>query len=280
MTLSGQHSTFKRSGLAALSDIASPEYQKLFALLEKEQELFLSKESSFRSPDYKWPRDPLHCWSRIWEYPYVYYHLRRAKETLRPEISQRVVDLGSGVTFFPFAVARLGYHVQCLDIDPICEHDLLCAASVVSHQPGKVEFFLVSNDYLPLGDKEIDIVYCISVLEHIANFELPIQEVARILKPGGLFILTIDLDLCGYMEIGVRRYQDMRRCLAAFFDLEQPEVTIHPMDMLVQYPFISWFRQVKFQVRQWARAFLGRTRHRTYPNLTVWGGVMRKRIYD
>src|SRR5262249_22624394 len=112
---------FDRGGLAAISDCRNPECQSLFDALAREQSGFLEKESQFRSPEYKWPRDPLRNWSRAWEYPYAYHHLRAFRERWSRPVNPVVVDVGSGVTFFPFSVARLGCDVMCTDIDPVCE---------------------------------------------------------------------------------------------------------------------------------------------------------------
>ena len=265
-----------RSGMAALSDMECPEYKKYFSLLEADQEYFLDKEQSFRSQEYKWPRDSLHCWSRIWEYPYVYYHLKNEKK-LGERTNIRVVDFGSGVTFFPFSVARLGCHVQCLDIDPICEKDLQRAALTVDHNPGKVTFSPIRNSRSSLKDSEADAVYCISVLEHIPDFELSLLEIVRILKPNGLFILTIDIDMCGYNDIGAKRYYEMRKLLDCYFSFQEIEVSTHPLDILTQYRNVSLLRQIKFQLKQQAKAILNKNHNSNYPNLAVWGGVMQKR---
>jgi hypothetical protein len=65
----GRTHPFDRSGLAALSDLQTEEWRELFTSLEDQQREFLAKEEAFRSADYPWPRDPLHTWSRVWEYP-------------------------------------------------------------------------------------------------------------------------------------------------------------------------------------------------------------------
>src|SRR5207302_5688920 len=112
---------FARSGLATLSDLKTPLWRELFDILEHQQADFLAYESLFRSPSYKWPSDALHNWSRVWEYPYVYENLKRwllVHNTCEPII---VADIGSGVTFFPFSIARLGCRSICSDIDPVCE---------------------------------------------------------------------------------------------------------------------------------------------------------------
>jgi len=223
---------FNRSGLAALSDFQTPEWRELFSLLEHEQTTFLAQESRFRSPVYKWPRDPLHNWSRVWEYPYVYHHVKCWCSKLRREGVPRVLDVGSGVTFFPFSVARLGYHVICADIDPVCEIDLSRAAQYVPHKPGRVDFRLITGATLPFSDEEADVMYCISVLEHIHTFENTISEMVRILKPGGLLLLTIDLDLKGNSEMGIEGYKLLTAKLQQSFDYLYPEVTTHPADLL------------------------------------------------
>ena len=73
-------SVFDRSGHTALSDLKTEEWERLFFILEKEQSTFLNKEKYFSSPEYKWTSAPLHTWSRIWEYPYVYHHLGAYKK--------------------------------------------------------------------------------------------------------------------------------------------------------------------------------------------------------
>lgn len=223
---------FNRSGLAVLSDLRTPEWGELFAILEKAQSSFLAHESEFRSPEYKWPRDPLHNWSRCWEYPYVYHHIRRWKAGLPNGRAPHVVDIGSGVTFFPFAVAQMGCNVSCCDIDLVCEKDMLRAACAVPHSPGRVGFRLVEGTYLPFEDEEVDAAYCISVIEHLSDFDTFLKEVRRILKPGGLFVVTFDLDLRGDHEIGPLKYRRLKDTIKELFSTREHEMTIHPVDLL------------------------------------------------
>jgi SAM-dependent methyltransferase len=217
---------FDRSGIAALTDLQAPEWRAVYSLLEKEQGEFLAKEEQFRSPEYKWPHDPLHTWSRVWEYPYVYHHLQKT------EVPLRVVDLGSGVTFFPFSVARLGYHVTCMDTDPIVSMDLPRAAKVTDQSPGQVNYRQCDDSHLPFADSEVNAVYCISVIEHIDRFEDTVDEITRILTPGGILLLTVDLDLRGGSQLGVSEYQRLMTMIRQHFDCVYPETTVHPADML------------------------------------------------
>jgi len=276
---------FNRSGLAALSDLETPEWKELFEYLEKEQNLFLKNEDQFRSPEYIWPRDPLHTWSRVWEYPYTYYHLKKKRKKLEGNLP-RVVDLGSGVTFFPFSVAKLGYGVTCVDTDPICQKDLLKAVELIDCKPGVVDFKISDGKFLSFKDEEVDIVYCISVLEHIPHLDKTIQEIARILKTGGLFLLTIDLDLRGDSEIGVKSYKKLNNTLQNYFNYLYPETMIHPADMLHSesgpygYKKLKGLSLVWFVIKQnIIKPILGkRPRIFNTPfHLTVKGFVLRKK---
>ncbi len=142
---------FDRSGQAALSDFETPAWRELFARLEQQQARFLKHGASFQSPEYPWPRDPLHNWSRCWEYPYAYYHLATFRRAWRESASPVVVDVGCGVTFFPFALATVGYDVRCNDVDPICRTDLERAIPLVGTAPGRVSFGLIEGDTAPDG---------------------------------------------------------------------------------------------------------------------------------
>jgi len=225
---------FNRSGLAALSDLECSEQRDIFSILEKEQHAFLDRESEFRSKEYKWPRGPLYNWSRVWEYPYVYYHLAANFTALLQNSRPIVADVGSGVTFFPFSLAKIGYRVVCGDIDRICERDLALASARVPHSPGTVEFRLIDDSNLLFLDSECDAVYCISVLEHIPDFEKKVTEIARILKPGGLCLLTCDINLRPDDGLQLDRdgFARLTSVIDKFFIRIQPERTIHPIDVL------------------------------------------------
>ncbi|MEB2309922.1 MAG: class I SAM-dependent methyltransferase [Candidatus Brocadiaceae bacterium] len=283
MNTKQKENVFNRSGLAALSDLKNLGYQNIFSLLEKEQDVFLIRESEFRSKEYKWPRDPLHTWSRVWEYPYVYYHMRKNLVHANSASLPKVVDLGSGVTFFPFIIASLGYEVICLDIDAVCSLDIERALSVLPQQQGKVNFRLIADYKLPLKSNEVDLVYSVSVMEHIHDFENTIEEVFRILKIGGLFILTIDLDLCGYLDIDLKRYYKLRECLFKYFDLIELETTVHPLDILHSQngPFplhkFSSLKKMIFHMKQQIKPLFGKRPFVALPNLAVWGGIFIKR---
>jgi SAM-dependent methyltransferase len=235
-TIRHERHPFDRGGLAALSDLDDPRYQELFSALEREQARFLGEERRFRSPEYKWPRDPLHCWSRVWEYPYAYHHLRQWRRSAqageRPPVA---VDVGTGVTFFPFAVAGLGYDVICTDVDPVCQRDLEEATKHVRHGPRAITSLLIDGSRLPVADGAASVVTCVSVLEHIPSFGDTIAEMARVLQRGGLLVLTIDLDLGGNAEIGVEKHAGLMTALSKEFVPAFPDITVHPADALYSW---------------------------------------------
>lgn len=277
---------FERCGLASLDDFCAPDYPALFESLETIQDEFLALETKFRSPEYRWERDVLHGWSRSWEYPYAFYHLTKYLLRCREaggEAAPLTVDFGSGVTFFPFAVARRGFAVACVDNDPVAEKDVIRASQLMSASPGSVTFRLTGGATLPFRDAAVDVLYCISVLEHIANPLPVVSEIARVLKSGGLFILTIDLDLKGNSEIGPEKYAALLQLLGRYFAWEVPEVTVHPVRMLHSYagpyprarerqvPGIMW-RAASGQLRP----LIGGPIAEDPIRLACWGGVMRR----
>ncbi len=226
---------FRAAGFAAKSDLENDTYRALYAELEAYQSGFLANSDRFRSAEYRWPHDALHCWSRIWEYPYIYAHMREIIDVTGPaDRPLKAVDVGSGVTFFPFALAALGWEVVCTDIDPICERDLKAAIDVIKQDEGSVSFRMIEDNRLPFSDGECDVVYCISVLEHIPDFEHTVLEMARVLKPGGHCLLTCDIDLCpgGRGQLNSDQYASLMELVDSYFEFAAPGRIVHPVDML------------------------------------------------
>lgn len=250
---------FDRSGLVRLSDLQTPEWRENFDIVRAWHDEFSRQGTNFRSPDYLWPTGPLYSWSRVWEYPFAYFQLKQFASTFLG--TPKIADVGSGVTFFPFAVADLGTDVICTDIDRTCELDLSRATSVIPHR-GNVSFRHIKENALPFADAELDAVYCISVLEHIPNFEQTIAEIFRCLKAGGLFVLTFDVAVKGIEGVsGERRMALLNELSRRFSCVTQPEEVLLSDALLSDrgpYPMKSrntaWFR-----FKQAVKPLLGKT---------------------
>jgi SAM-dependent methyltransferase len=269
---------FERAGFAALGDLRAHGYDALFAQLAEVQDDFAAAVPVFRHPGYHWGTDPLHTWGRAWEYPFAYYHL--ARERARRAERFAVADFGSGSTFFPFAVARLGAEVVCLDNDPMCVRDLAGAIAELDAGTGRVEVRESGNE-LPCPTAGFDAVYSVSVLEHMPDPVPVVAEIARILRPGGLFVLTLDIDVEGVTGVAAAHFDALRADIERAFTWEYAERTLHPSHVLTSRNS-PWPRPGEAHVP----GLLYRTKDRRLvplvggPNpgvLTVYGCVLRRR---
>jgi SAM-dependent methyltransferase len=250
---------FDRSGLARVSDLQTPEWKQNFDILRHWHDEFSRQGTNFRSPNYPWPTKPLYCWSRVWEYPFAYHHVSRFVRTFPG--TPKLADVGSGVTFFPFAIADLGADVLCTDVDPTCGLDLSRATTVIRHR-GNVTFRLIEGKTLPFAEAELDAVYCISVLEHISDFEKTIAEISRCLKVGGLFVLTFDVAIEGIDGIAEERRLVLLNELNQQFSLVTERDVVPLSDALLsdrgpypmQFKNTAWFR-----FKQTIKPLLGKT---------------------
>jgi SAM-dependent methyltransferase len=188
------------------------------------------------------------------------------------------------VTFFPYVIAKLGIKVVCTDVDPVCGVDFDRANRVISAAPGTVEFRLGSEEKLPFENQDADLVYCVSVIEHVTHFEGLIREVWRILKPGGLFILTIDLDLRGDQQIGIPEFYRLHDLLTEMFVSLAPARSTHHADVLtsetgpIRPRLRPWWRVPSFLVKQWLiKPLLGRPPAPLVPFHCAVQGVLLKK---
>jgi SAM-dependent methyltransferase len=227
---------YRRSGLASLDDLESEEWSRVFAELEEAQEGFLAHEASFRSPEYPWPTDALHSVSRPWEYAYVLSNLRDWRSSDAAPGRPTVLDFGSGVTFFPFLIAAEEADVIAVDVDPRVGKDLAAARECVSLAPGSLEFLLAHpGEGLELADASVDCAYSVSVLEHVEDRAGAIEELLRVLKPGGLLILTFDVCVTGGSDVSPEDFNLLVGQLRERFELVQPEQVVHSSRVLSAY---------------------------------------------
>jgi 2-polyprenyl-6-hydroxyphenyl methylase/3-demethylubiquinone-9 3-methyltransferase len=96
-----------------------------------------------------------------------------------------VLDLGCAGGFMAEAMAARGANVT--GIDPAAE--AIAAARAHARAGGlRIGYDVGVGEALPYGDGGFDAVVCVDVLEHVADLSRVLAEVARVLRPGGLFL--------------------------------------------------------------------------------------------
>ena len=96
-----------------------------------------------------------------------------------------VLDLGCGGGFMAEALARRGASV--IGVDP-SDAAIAAAAAHAGAEALAIDYRVGTGEAIPLPDNGADCVVCVDVLEHVADLEAVLDEIARILKPGGLFL--------------------------------------------------------------------------------------------
>jgi SAM-dependent methyltransferase len=109
------------------------------------------------------------------EYRYVLDRLVVAEAT-------RVLDVGSGTTAWPAMLADCGYEVSAIDDPSVYWRGRL------TNRHWRVHLQSITQSSLPAGS--FDAVTCISVLEHIPDHEAAVAGMLRLVKPGGVVIIT------------------------------------------------------------------------------------------
>lgn len=134
--------------------------------------------------------------TRTYEYPWCFH-----ATLLLP--GMRVVEIGPGASGFQFVLAQEGLQVTSIDplVNPSEKVDWMFSTEEFQRLNAafghKVEFIRDTIEDAQLPADSYDRVFAVSALEHIPEKKVLsiLQEVRRILKPGGLFIATVDLFL-------------------------------------------------------------------------------------
>lgn len=126
-------------------------------------------------------------WSKIWEYPWIWFNALYKVQW--PQ--KHLVDIGSEISPMPWLIAMLGARVTLIETDgqwiPLWE-------KLKERLRVDVHWHIVTDETLPFPDMSADVVTSFSVIEHQPDKTRGINEINRILKPGG--ILAVSFDIC------------------------------------------------------------------------------------
>ena len=98
----------------------------------------------------------------------------------------RVLDVGCGGGLAAACLVQRGARVVGLDLSQASLH----VAARQTRWPGCPEavFTCGRAEALPFADASFEVVWCTDVLEHLVDRPAAIAQIARVLKPGGLFL--------------------------------------------------------------------------------------------
>lgn len=199
-------------GIPLISDYNELLRTNLFRNIEIFSNNFLSDHVKVLK-NYRWSIDPLHQWSRQWEYPFTYSYIRHFissnNKSMYSNEKFNILDAGSGCTFFPYYISykHSNCKIYCCDND----YSLVPLFAGINNNMENTEIEFNNYDLVNpcYKDDFFDIIYCISVLEHIPNYEEVIKQFKRIIKPNGIIIITFDISLDGKSEITIEKAQDL-----------------------------------------------------------------------
>ena len=121
-------------------------------------------------------------WSRVYEWPWCLLNGRLDHDL-------EVLDAGGGHGVFQHALAKRVKRVYNVDLD----QRALDFAKVHPWSVGKIECIHGSILDLPFPDNRFDRVFCVSVLEHMEDWQQGVKELVRVLKPGGRILVSFDV---------------------------------------------------------------------------------------
>lgn len=124
----------------------------------------------------------------------AYEHLHRYLFALNHAFGKDVLDVASGSGFGSALLAGVAQRVWALDID----------GTAISHArkafpSSNLCFIQADGGCLPFPDAKIDLLLAFEVIEHIRDQEGMIRELARVLKPDGLALISTP-DKASYSE--------------------------------------------------------------------------------
>jgi SAM-dependent methyltransferase len=143
--------------------------------------------SSFKQRLQRWLWPVMPGWPdegrRIVQGPHLRILLDRA--TQKSRCFRSVFNAGAGEGgYSPLLLALPG-------VESVVESDFGWRARGPAKIDSRQRFFGASLTNVPLADRSVDLVLCTEVLEHIAAHDQALDEITRVMTPGGWLLITV-----------------------------------------------------------------------------------------
>lgn len=142
---------------------------------------------------------------------------------------KQVLDLGCAGGFTAEALDDRG--AQVTGLDP-AEKAIAAARAHAEAHGRNIRYDVGVGEELPYCDAQFDAVVCVDVLEHVADLSKVVDEVTRVLRPGGMFLFdTINRTRMARLAV-VTMAEDVLRLLPK--GTHDPALFIRPDELRAQ----------------------------------------------
>jgi 2-polyprenyl-6-hydroxyphenyl methylase / 3-demethylubiquinone-9 3-methyltransferase len=140
----------------------------------------------------------------------------------------RVLDVGCGGGLLAEEFARLGCGVT--GVDPSRE-SVEVARRHAAAEGLAIEYETGTGEQLPFEAASFDAAYCCDVLEHVDSVPATIEEIGRVLRPGGLFLYDTTNRTARSRLLMIKLAQDWSLTRWAEPDLHDWDMFIRPAEL-------------------------------------------------
>lgn len=113
-------------------------------------------------------------------------NLDRVNMALRWVDGERILDIGCGIGYVAFALAKdSSKEVHGFDLLPT--NISIAKGFLRKHN---ISYYVMDASNLGFRDSSFDCALCLEVIEHLKNPAACLQEIYRVLKPGGHLIIS------------------------------------------------------------------------------------------
>ena len=109
---------------------------------------------------------------------------------LRLDGDETVVDYGAGTGVYTVVVAEAVPRGKVFAVEALPELVQLLRERIGADLAGRICVVETGDNVVPLDDGEADRVVMVDVLHHLYDQPEALEEVARVLRPGGLFVVV------------------------------------------------------------------------------------------
>jgi ubiquinone/menaquinone biosynthesis C-methylase UbiE len=117
-------------------------------------------------------------------------HLQRYQSAVQLCRGKVVLDIASGSGYGSALLATSAKKVQGVDVSPEAVE-----YARATYAGENVEFTVGSATEIPLGDDSVDVVVTFETIEHVEDYRTFVREIRRVLKPGGIAVVSTPNDL-------------------------------------------------------------------------------------